>query len=218
MAAPHAPDARRARSLLPRRTFLARAAAALGVGTLVARPRRAGAAPQDAEPFLGEIRLFAGTFAPSGWMICDGRVLPIGGNTALFSILLTRFGGDGVSTFAIPDLRGRVPIGAGQGPGLTLRGVGDSLGTETHALTLAQLPFHTHAWRAHAGNGSTDVPTGGVLARSAAAIPQFAAAADVDLAAAAIASTGGGAAHQNLQPSLTLTYIMAGFGVYPSMP
>ncbi|MEX2335443.1 MAG: tail fiber protein, partial [Pseudohongiella sp.] len=96
------------------------------------------------EPFIGEIRQFAGTFAPRGWQLCDGQLLPISNNTALFSILGTKFGGDGRNTFALPDLRGRAPMGQGSGPGLTPRKMGDRPGKESVGLQEAQMPSHSH--------------------------------------------------------------------------
>ena len=169
-------------------------------------------------PFLGEVRIFAGNFAPSGWAFCDGQLLPISQNTALFSLLGTRFGGNGTSTFALPDLRGRTPIGPGQGPGLSLRTAGQPLGSESHTLSTAEIPAHTHSLRGASSNGTSDRPAGQVMARSAAGIPHYAATADADLAAAAVGTSGNGQPHNNMQPYLTCTYIIALQGVYPSRP
>lgn len=165
--------------------------------------------------FVGEIRIFAGDFAPTGWAFCDGQLLPISQNTALFSILGTAYGGNGLSTFALPDLRGRVPMQPGQGPGLTPRNRGQALGTETHTLTLAELAAHTHPLRASSGNGNSDAPAGNVMARSPAAIPQYAPSFDSVMAVDAVSSTGGGQPHPNMQPYLTVNFIIALQGVYP---
>src|SRR5690242_5317256 len=162
-----------------------------------------------ANPFLGEIRIFAGNFAPRGWALCNGQLLAISQNTALFSLLGTTYGGNGQTTFALPDLRGRVPIGTGQGRGLTARNLGEVAGTETLTLDATQMPAHTHAAGASAGNGAADSPTGRVLARMPGAIPQYGAASNADMAAAAAANSGGNQPHNNMQPFLTVTYIIA---------
>jgi len=167
------------------------------------------------EPFLCEIRIFAGNFAPAGWAFCDGQILPISQNIALFSILGTRFGGDGQVTFALPDLRGRVPIQPGQGNGLSLRNLGESGGAETHALAVTEMPAHTHAMRAGAANGASDDPTGRVLARAPSAIPEFGPGADSDLSPEAVQSSGNSVPHDNMQPYLVVNYIIAMQGVYP---
>jgi microcystin-dependent protein len=168
------------------------------------------------QPFVGEIRIFAGSFAPTGWALCDGQLMPISQNTALFSLLGTAYGGDGRSTFALPDLRGRVPVHVGQGPGLTERLWGEVLGSEAHTLSVGEIPVHTHPLGASAANGSSDAPAGGVMARSPAAVPQYAAVADTTLAASAVSPTGGGQPHNNMQPYLTLNFIIALQGFFPS--
>src|SRR5262245_47062830 len=167
------------------------------------------------DQFVGEVRIFAGTFAPTGWAFCDGQLLSISQNTALFSLLGTAFGGDGVSTFALPDLQGRAPIHAGQGPGLTPRTRGEKSGSEAHQLTVAQMPSHPHTMGASGANGTTATPAGGVPARDPAGPPQYAASADVDLGATAINSAGGGGAHNNMQPFLSVNYIIALSGAFP---
>jgi microcystin-dependent protein len=167
------------------------------------------------EPFVGEIRIFAGDFAPTGWALCDGQILPISQNTALFSLIGTTYGGNGVSTFALPDLRGRAPILYGEGPGLTPREIGEPVGTETHTLSVAELPAHTHPIGASTANGDSDAVEGRVMARSPAAIPQYASSANTTLAASAVASTGGGQPHNNMQPYLTLNFIIALQGMFP---
>ena len=169
-----------------------------------------------ASPFVGEIRIWAGSFAPAGWAFCNGQILPISQNIALFSLLLNRYGGDGASTFALPDLRGRVPIHPGQGPGLSNRSLAERGGSETHALTTAEMPVHTHTMRASTANGNSDKPTGRVMARDPSAIPQYRADSDSDMGAAAVGSTGAGQPHENMAPYLGLTYIIALQGVFPS--
>ena len=166
------------------------------------------------EPFLGEIRMVGFNFAPHGWAMCNGQLLPISQNTALFSLLGTTYGGDGKTSFALPDLRGRAPIHTGQGAGLTVRDLGAAPGAETITLTSAQMPPHTHTLEANPANASTKHPAGAVLAAdktySGPASPPVA------MSPAAIATTGGGGAHDNLQPSLTLNFIIALQGIFPS--
>jgi microcystin-dependent protein len=177
------------------------------------------------DPFLGEIILFAGNFAPRNWAFCHGQLLPISQNTALFSILGTQYGGDGRTTFALPDLRGRVPIGTGQGPGLSsYPSNGQKGGAETHTLSEAEMPQHDHPIQLQLF-GSSDVaysqsPAGGVPATSPEA---DAFAADTNLtpmAAGAANSTvlnaGASQAHNNMQPYLSLNYIIALYGTFPS--
>lgn len=168
--------------------------------------------------FVGEVRIFAGTFAPNGWAFCNGQLLPISQNTALFSLLGTFYGGDGQSTFALPDLRGRVPIHPEQGPGLTNRLLGETGGSETHVLATAEMPAHTHTVAASSANGAADSPAGRVMARSPAAIPQYAASPDADLSGMAVSNSGGDQPHNNMQPYLTVTYIIALQGIFPPRP
>ena len=116
------------------------------------------------EPFVGEVRVFAGNFAPAGWAFCNGQLLQISTNTALFSLLGTNYGGNGLSSFALPDLRGRLPIHPGQGPGLSLRTLGELGGSETQTLTTSQIPSHAHTMGASTANGVSDSPAGNVPA------------------------------------------------------
>jgi microcystin-dependent protein len=200
----------RAETQVSRRDFVGRAIALLTGGAVLARPRRAAAAVAVSPvPYVGELRMFGGNFAPAGWALCDGQVLSIASNSALYGVIGTAFGGDGVTTFALPDLRGRVPLQPGQGVGLSNRSLGEAAGVETHTLSMAQMPSHTHTLRASASNGISDSPVGHVLGRSAAAIPQFGSGADTDLSAAAVVPSGGGQPHNNMQPFLTITYIIA---------
>ena len=166
--------------------------------------------------FVGEIRIFAGNYPPTGWAFCNGQLLPIASYTALFSILGTAYGGDGQSTFALPDLRGRVPMQPGQGPGLSPRARGESVGSETHTLILPELPGHTHPLAANSGNGNDTAPFNRVMARSAAGIAQYAATDDTAMAVDAVSVTGGGEPHNNMQPYLALNFIIALQGIFPS--
>src|SRR4051812_21193521 len=190
MAARRTPAAAATDSAVPRRDFLGRALAVLTGGALVARPRRAAAAPLGITPFLAQIQILAGNVVPNGWALCNGQLLAISQNTALFSLLGTTYGGNGISTFALPDLRGRVPIQPGQGSGLSLRNLGESGGTETCTLSAAEIPVHTHTVGASTANGVSDGPGGRVPARMPSAVPQYAPSANVDLAAAAVGNGG----------------------------
>ena len=169
-----------------------------------------------ATPFIGQITLFAGNFAPRGWAFCNGQLLAISQNTALFSILGTTYGGNGQTTFALPDLRGRVPIHPGQGPGLSPYDLGQQGGTETVTLSVSSLPAHTHSVSPGATNGAqtTNRPARAVPARGGAyaASPS----ADASMAPTSSAATGGGQPHANTQPYLGLNYIIALEGIYPS--
>jgi microcystin-dependent protein len=167
-------------------------------------------------PFIGEIRIWAGNFAPTGWALCNGQLLPISQNTALFSILGTAYGGNGSSNFALPDLQGRVPMQPGQGQGLTPRVRGEALGSEARTLTVLEVPAHTHSLSANSGNGNDDAPGGRVMARSPAGIPQYAAAPNAVMSAGAVAAAGGGQPHNNMQPYLALNFIICLQGIYPS--
>jgi microcystin-dependent protein len=167
-------------------------------------------------PFIGEIRIFAGSTPPAGWALCDGQLLAVDSNTPLFDVIGYRYGGDGNTTFALPDLRGRGPIGAGDGPGLTPRAVGDSGGQEAETLSTIQMPSHTHSMAAGAANGTSDDPAGNVLARNAAGIATFGASADVNMDLGALLPAGGSQPHPNMQPFIAVSYIIALTGETPS--
>ena len=201
-----------------RKDFLARSLAALaGLALLgVPRPARAATAATVPPAFIGEVRVFCGNFSPAGWLACDGQLVSIATYPDLFNIIGTLYGGDGVTTFATPDLRGRVPLQPGLGTGLTNRSLAESGGVEAHALVTSELPSHTHALRASSANGSSDAASGFVLASTAAAIPEFGSTANVDLGAGAVGNSGGGAAHNNMRQYLTLNYIIAFQGDFPS--
>lgn len=167
-----------------------------------------------ATPFLGSISMFGGNFAPRGYAHCQGQLLSIAQNDALFTLLGTIYGGDGVTTFALPDLRGRSPIHFGQGPGLGSYAIGESVGQEMVTLTASQLPVHTHTLGASSAPGSGG-PAGGVWARSSAT-QNYAAAANVSMNAATVGSSGGSQPHQNMSPFLVINFIIALEGVFPS--
>ncbi len=166
------------------------------------------------EPLLGTIILFGGNFEPKGWALCNGQTLPIAQHSALFSLLGTTYGGDGVTSFQLPDLRGRVPVHAGAGKGLTARQPGEAIGTETVTLTATQVPPHSHDLIAANIAGATDRPQGEFLARSQiyASDPTN----TVALSPQSISRAGGGLPHENMQPSLCINYIIALDGIYPS--
>jgi microcystin-dependent protein len=159
--------------------------------------------------------LFAGGFAPNGWALCNGQLLPISQNQALFSLLGTTFGGNGQTSFALPDLRDRVPIHMGQGPGLLPRPLGERLGEAFHTLTLAELPAHSHGVRASGALGTVVSPTGMFPAGVLSGDPQYGATADVAMSPVAIANVGGSQAHLNLQPYLGLNFCIALIGTFP---
>lgn len=167
------------------------------------------------EPFLGEIRTFGFNFAPLGWAFCAGQLLPISQNTALFSLLGTFYGGDGIQTFALPDLRGRVGINQGQGPGLSPYDLGEVSGSETVTLTSAQMPGHTHAAVANGSPATSSHPDGAVPARTGSS--QYAAAPDgTAMNAGMIGPAGGSQPFSNIQPFLCLNFCIALQGIFPS--
>ncbi|MBU1431758.1 tail fiber protein [Myxococcota bacterium] len=166
------------------------------------------------EPFIGEICIFGGNFAPRGWAFCDGQLLPIAQNAALFSILGTTYGGDGRTTFALPDLRGRLACHPGRGPGLTERRLGQAFGAETITLQEAQIPSHSHGVPASAQPASDANPRAGLPAVTPDAT--YGAPSGGAMNAASVAPSGGGQAHDNLQPFLVVNYIIALQGLYPS--
>jgi len=168
------------------------------------------------EPFVGEIRMFAGNFAPQGWAYCDGQLLAVSQNDALFSLFGTIYGGDGRTTFGLPDLRGRIPIHAGSGPGLTPRTLGSKSGAENVTVTLNQLPSHTHPMQATEELADSPNPGGQIAARSTTVDLYINENPSPNLAATSITSTGGSQSHPNIMPFLCVHFIVALFGVYPS--
>lgn len=169
------------------------------------------------EPFVAEIKIFAGNFAPRGWAFCDGQLLPIAQNTALFSLIGTTYGGDGRTTTGLPNLKGRAPMHPGRGPGLSPRTLGQRAGTETEALTLAQMAQHSHGLLANNMPGTSYTATAASsLARSVGGNAYQSDASNTDLHADALTDTGGGQAHDNMQPYLAMYFIIALVGLYPS--
>lgn len=169
-----------------------------------------------AEPFVGEIRMFAGNFAPRGWALCDGQLLAVSQNDALFSLFGTIYGGDGRTTFGLPELRGRVPVHAGSGPGLTPRILGSKAGTENESVSIASLTAHTHAYQASTNIADESAPTGNVLAQAPVASTYFPTTPTVALAGTTVSSVGGSQSHPNVMPFLCVNFIVALFGVYPT--
>jgi microcystin-dependent protein len=173
------------------------------------------------QTFLGEIMLVSFNFAPKGWALCNGQLLPINQNQALFALLGTTYGGNGQTNFGLPDLRSRIPICFGQGAGLTNRNLGDKAGTETVTLTTAQIA-HTHTIPASTAIGTTsEAGTTGpkvrnYLADNGGGSAQYSTAANVTMAADAVTSVGGGQPHNNLQPVLGLNFVIALSGIFPS--
>ena len=169
-----------------------------------------------AEPFIGEIRMFAGTFAPRGWAFCDGQLLSISQNDALFALFGTTYGGDGRTTFGLPEARGRVTLHEGQGPGLSNRPLGQKSGVENVTVTANQLPVHTHAAKASTDAANAPNPSGAVLATPNVIELYSGDTQDVDMASTSITSTGGNQQHTNVQPFLCINCIVALFGIFPS--
>jgi microcystin-dependent protein len=162
-----------------------------------------------AEPFLSEIRIMSFVFAPKGWALCNGQLLPINQNQALFSLLGTTFGGDGRVNFALPDLRGRTPIHVGSGHTLGERG-----GEQAHTLSIAEIPTHTHVLNGTSNTGNALIPTGNLLAK--ANLPAYRTPDNLVAMAPSVTNVGGSQAHLNMQPFLTLNFCIALQGIFPS--
>jgi microcystin-dependent protein len=179
-------------------------------------------------PFVAEIRIFAGNFAPVGWALCNGQLLPISQNTALFSLLGTTYGGNGTSNFALPNLQGSAPMQAGQGPGLSLRDLGESGGEQTVTLLVTEMPAHNHTLSATTTSGTTATSTSNQLALAVAGggkqggsnvvnyYSSNVSQATTGLAPTGLSLTGGNQPHNNLMPYLGLTFIIALQGVFPA--
>jgi microcystin-dependent protein len=172
---------------------------------------------QQVETFLGEIRMFAGNFAPTGWAFCQGQLLPIAQNQALFSLLGTTYGGDGRTSFALPDLRGRVPVGFGQGPGLSNREIGEKFGSELVTLNINQMPSHNHTVNAVTSEGNQNLPTNSLPANTKTLDKEYSDAnANTTMKATMVNPTGGSQPFGVSQPSLGVNFIIALQGIYPS--
>jgi len=190
-----------------------------------------------AEPFIGEIMIFSGNFAPVGWMMCQGQTLPITSYQALFAIIGTFYGGNGTTNFQLPDLRGRVPVGFGQGAGLSSYNLGQVGGVENETLTIPQMPLHNHTFsatgasasvQAGSGNGKIGAPAGNYLVNpSTSGMHNFASQSDagalgnlagvsLTFGSSAIGTTGGNQPHPNVQPYLAVNYIIAFNGIFPT--
>lgn len=171
-----------------------------------------------ADPFVAEIRIFPFNFAPRGWSWCDGQLLPLSQNTALFSLLGTTYGGNGKSNFALPDLQGRAPMHPGQGPGLSLHDLGETGGSETVSLLESEIPSHSHAMRASNDASTTNVPAGATVARPFGRgnnLFKVGTTNLVQMAPETLAPAGGDQPHNNLQPYLTFYFCIALQGVFP---
>jgi microcystin-dependent protein len=168
------------------------------------------------EPFIGEIRMFAGNFAPNGWMFCEGQTLPISENDALFTLIGTTYGGDGQETFQLPNLASRVPIHMGTGKdGITYQ-IGEMAGTESVTLTTQQIPTHTHPLIATPDVGGSATPTSNILAQSPNIKAYKEVAPTQAMAANSVGPVGGSQPHENCQPFLCINFIISLFGVFPS--
>jgi microcystin-dependent protein len=164
-----------------------------------------------AQPYVGEIRMFGGNFAPAGWMFCNGQLLPISENETLFQLIGTTYGGDGESTFALPNLQGRVPLH--QGNGFILA---EQAGTETVTLTSQQIPIHNHAVVASTTQAQNPQPTDGVLAQGPTVQAYYADVPAGPIAPGTLSIVGGSQPHENMQPYLCVSFIISLFGIFPS--
>jgi len=168
------------------------------------------------EPFIAEVRIFAGNFAPRGWAFCNGQLLPVSQNTALFSLIGTTYGGDGRTTTALPNLEGRAPMHPGRGPGLTDRRLGQRGGVETVTLTEAQMPNHNHTQLSAQRRARNETPSNLTVLGEAAETTYKDSTSLVPMSEQTLVNTGGSQSHNNMQPYLTLNYIIALVGLYPS--
>lgn len=168
-------------------------------------------------PYVGEIRMFAGNFAPAGWMFCQGQTLPISENEVLFQLIGTTYGGDGEETFSLPNLSSRAPVHMGNGPDGSSYVIGQMAGTEQETLTVQQIPSHTHPLTASAALGSEATPFGAVLAQAPASIQLLIEDIPaVNMGPNAIRTDGGSQPHENMQPFLCINFIISLFGIFPS--
>ena len=168
-----------------------------------------------ADPFVAEIRIFPFNFAPIGWAFCNGQILPISQNTALFSLLGTTYGGNGQSTFALPNLQGDVPLHPGQGPGLSLYDLGQSGGSETVTLLESEIPAHAHQLNCVNGDGDQAVPTNNTWGATPSGANPYITPSNGNMSPLALGISGGNLPHNNMQPYLTLNFCIALQGVFP---
>lgn len=168
-----------------------------------------------AQPYVGEIRMFAGNFAPAGWMFCDGQLLPISENETLFNLIGTTYGGDGESTFALPNLQSRVPMHMGKGPDGTTYQLAEMAGTEQETLTVQQIPSHLHALLGSTTIANTQTPGGNVAAAGSGQI-YTSNESLIQMNPQSISPAGGSQPHENCQPFLCINYIISLFGIFPS--
>ncbi len=194
-----------------------------GAGKLLAQTGKntvaTGGGPKqvaDNDPFVGQIEMVSFNFAPTGWLLCDGSVLSISQYTVLFALIGTTYGGNGSSTFALPDLRGRVPISMGQGSGLTNRVIGQSSGEENHTLISNEMPSHTHYAQESGSNGTSASPTGNFPAVNNEGIQHYGTTANGYMNTSMMTATGGSQAHNNMQPYLCVNFIIATSGIFPT--
>lgn len=168
------------------------------------------------QPYVGEIRMFGGTFAPAGWAFCDGQTMAISENDTLFTLIGTTYGGDGQETFNLPDLRGRVPIHMGTGKNSITYQLAEKAGEESVTLTTQQIPIHSHPVVASTNPGNATQPTGNVTSQNASVTIYRAQDPAVNMNAQAVGPAGGNQPHENLQPYLCINFIISLFGIYPS--
>ena len=168
------------------------------------------------EPYVGEIRMFAGNFAPNGWMLCQGQTLPISENETLFNLIGTTYGGDGQETFNLPNLASRVPIHMGTSPSGISYQIGEMAGTEQETLTAQQIPNHTHPLVVSTAPGTQNSPANNVIAASPSVTLFVQDVPDANLNANAVTTAGGSQPHENTQPFLCINFIISLFGVFPS--
>ena len=171
-----------------------------------------------ADPFVAEIRIFPFNFPPKGWAFCDGQIIPISQNTALFSLVGTFYGGDGKSTFALPDMQGNAPMHPGQGTGLTEHFLGETGGSETVTLLQSEIPAHSHALVASLSDATNTKPAGQQFAQGAGVSAWGIIAPNTQLSSKGLAVAGGDQPHNNMQPYLTLNFCIALQGVFPPRP
>ena len=169
------------------------------------------------QPYVGEIRMFGGNFAPAGWAFCNGALIPISENETLFNLIGTTYGGDGQQTFGLPDLQGRVPIHAGQGPNISQNyQLGEKAGVESVTLSTQQIPTHNHGWLASNDPSNSLIPTSNVVSTPLNITPYFAGGASVPLNASSLQPVGGSQAHDNMIPFLVVSFIISLYGIFPS--